>query len=218
MHVDCIGDLKRYSIYHEKISHYMMKKGHFKQILIFMHAGRKSRKTYEEEYGDQVQLTRYEQLTQEADIWQSPLASVTDNDGQESTSQSARMSKECVIHAGGKSQKAYEEEYGDQAQLTHYKSLTQETDMLQPALVSVTDNDGQVSVPKLRPISDSVDSGLGRSSSHSSYRILSHAEDTGKLASFTAQFLPVHERGNTTTHVLLSSTDAFSPLVHACMR
>ena len=136
MHVDCIGDLKRYSIYHEKISHYMMKKGHFKQILIFMHAGRKSRKTYEEEYGDQVQLTRYEQLTQEADIWQSPLASVTDNDGQESTSQSARMSKECVIHAGGKSQKAYEEEYGDQAQLTHYKSLTQETDMLQPALVS----------------------------------------------------------------------------------
>ena len=71
----------------------MMKKGHFKQILISMHAGRKSRKTYEEEYGDQVQLTRYEQLTQEADIWQPPLASVTDNDGQESTSQSARMSK-----------------------------------------------------------------------------------------------------------------------------
>ena len=113
------------------------------------------------------------------------------------------------IHAGGKSRKAYEEGYGDQAQLTHYKPLTQETDTLQLPLTSVTDNDGQQSASQSARLSTgSVDSGVGRSSSHNSYSELSHTEDTGGLAPSTAQCIPAHESGNTTTHMLLSSTDA----------
>ena len=110
------------------------------------------------------------------------------------------------IHAGGKSRKAHEEEYGGQAQLTHYKRLTQETEILQPPLVSVTDSDGQQLVSQSARLSTgSVDSGVGRSSSHNSYTKLSHPEDTDELASSAAQ---CNESGNTTTHVLLSSIDA----------
>ena len=110
------------------------------------------------------------------------------------------------IHAGGKSQKAYEE---GQAQLIHYKPLTQETDSLQPSLVSVTDNVGQQSVSQSARLStDSVDSGVGRSSNHNSYSKLSHLNDTGEVASPATQLLSAHNRGNTTTHVPLSGTDA----------
>ena len=111
----------------------------------------------------------------------------------------------CVTHAGGKSQKAYEEEYG--AQLTHYKPLTHETD-IQPPSVSFTDNDGQQSTSQSARLSTgSVDSGVGRSSTHNSYSKLSHAEDTGELASSTAQRILVHESGNTTTYVPSTGTD-----------
>ena len=121
------------------------------------------------------------------------------------------------IHAGGKSWKAREEEHGDQAQLTRYKRLTQETDILQHPLVSVTDSDGQQLASRNARLSDnSVDSGVGISFSPLSHRKFSHKEDIGELASPATQFLPAHERGNTTTHVLLSIKDAsLSPL---CIR
>lgn len=94
----------------------------------------------------------------------------------------------------------YEEEYG--AQLTHYKPLTHETD-IQPPSVSFTDSDGQQSTSQSARLSTgSVDSGVGRSSSHNSYSKLSHPEDTGELASSTAQCIPA------TTHVPLTGTDA----------
>ena len=99
-----------------------------------------------------------------------------------------------------------EEEYG--AQLTYYKPLTQEMDTLQPTLASVTDNDGQQSASQSARLSTgSVDSGVGRSSTHNSYSKLFHAEDTGELASSTAQCTPEHESGNTTTHVPSTGTD-----------
>ena len=107
----------------------------------------------------------------------------------------------CVGFSGGKSQKAYEE---GQAQLTHYKPLTQETDSLQPSLASVTDNDGHQSVSQSARLSTgSVDSAVGRSSSHNSYSKLSHQDDTGELASPAAQYIPAHNRGNTTISMCL---------------
>ena len=110
------------------------------------------------------------------------------------------------IHAGRKSQKAYEEGYGDQAQPTRHKPLTQEMDTLQPTLASVIDNDGQQSASQsARWSTGSVDSGVGGSSSCNNSIQLSHAEE---LASSTAQCIPLHERGNTTTHVPSTGTDA----------
>ena len=109
------------------------------------------------------------------------------------------------IHAGRKSHKACEE---GQVQLTHYEPLTQETDSLQPSLASITDNDGHQSVSQSARLSTgSVDSGVDRSSTHNSYSKLCHPNDNGELASPAAQCIPVHNRGNTTTHVPLSGTD-----------
>ena len=83
------------------------------------------------------------------------------------------------IHAGGKSQKAYEEEYGDQAQLTRYKPLTQETDILQqetdtlqqPSSPSVIVTDDHQSVSQsarnFQLSTDSVDSTVQQASSSS---------------------------------------------------
>ena len=106
------------------------------------------------------------------------------------------------IHAGGKSQKAHEE---GQVQLIHYKPL----DSSQPSLVSVTDNVGQQSVSQSARLSTgSVDSGVGRSSSHNSHSKLFHQDDTDEVASPATQLLSAHNRGNTTTHVPLSGTDA----------
>ena len=118
------------------------------------------------------------------------------------------------VHAGGKSQKAYEE---DQAQLTHYKPLTQEMDMLQPTLASVTVNDGQqLASQSARLSTGSVDSGVGRSSSHNSYSKLSHPEDSGELASPATQFLPAHEDDCTiigSTQLPRTGTDAPFPVM-----
>lgn len=97
-----------------------------------------------------------------------------------------------IFHAGGKSQKSHEEAYGEQAQLTHFKPLTQETDSLQLPLAS--SNVGHQSVSQgARLSTGSVDSGVGRSSSHNSYTKLFHLNDTGEVASPVTQLLSAYE-------------------------
>ena len=75
-----------------------------------------------------------------------------------------------------KRQYACEEDIEDQAQLTNFQSSTQETDTLQPPSTSVTDSDGQQSALHSAGLStSSVDSGMGRNSSHNSSSKLSHS-------------------------------------------
>ena len=90
-------------------------------------------------------------------------------------------------------------------------------DTLQPTLASVTDNDGQQStLQSARLSTGSVDSGVGRSSSHNSYSKLSHAEDTGELASPAMQFLPAREEDCAiigSTHLPRTGTDTPFPVM-----
>ena len=74
-----------------------------------------------------------------------------------------------------------EEESEDQAQLTNIELPSQEADTLQPPSTSTTDSDGHQSAsermrnPKLS--TDSVDSGMGRNSSHNSSSKLLQQDD-----------------------------------------
>ena len=78
-------------------------------------------------------------------------------------------------------QNAYEEESEDQAQLTNIELPTQEADTLQSPSASATDSDDQQSAsermrnPKLS--TDSVDSGMGKNSSHNSSSKLLQQDD-----------------------------------------
>ena len=91
-----------------------------------------------------------------------------------------------LYYPGGKltlsqRQNACEEESEDQTQLTNIELPTQEADTLQPPSTSVTDSDGHQSAsermrnPKLS--TDSVDSGMGRNSSHNSSSKLLQQDD-----------------------------------------
>ena len=91
-----------------------------------------------------------------------------------------------------KRQNAYEEESDDQAQLTNLEPSTQERDtpeppstqekdIPEPPSTSVTDSDGDQSVSQKgrnsKLSTDSVDSGVGRNSSHNSLSKLSQQDD-----------------------------------------
>ena len=91
-----------------------------------------------------------------------------------------------LYYPGGKltlsqRQNAYEEESEAQAQLTNIELPTQEANTLPSTSASVTDSDGQQSAservrnPKLS--TDSVDSGMGRNSSHNSSSKLLQQDD-----------------------------------------
>ena len=93
-------------------------------------------------------------------------------------------------HAGGRSQKGHEEEYGDQAQLTCYKPKTDT--LQQPSSPSVTVTDGHQSVSQsarnFQLSTDFVDSTVGRNSSHNSS---SHKLTCQSTTSPTAQSIQV---------------------------
>ena len=79
--------------------------------------------------------------------------------------------------------------------------------------MSVTDNVGHQSVSQSARLSTgSVDSGVGRNSSHNSYSKLSHQDDTGEVASPATQLLSAHEDDCTRiSSIQLPSTSTETP-------